>query len=113
MPNYAESFTPETMRTRSGASLTASYKTIGTAITHPSRQLIIVNNTGILVYISWDGTNDHLPLLAGASLVLDESSNSVSQSVLVTKAKTQFYARDPSNLGTGTDNVYLATFYAA
>jgi len=113
MPNYNENYTPETFRTRTGASLTASYKTIGSVITHPSRQLIIVNNTGILVYISWDGTNDHVALLAGASLVLDSSSNSVSDSVLATRAQTQFYARDPANLGTGTDNIYLSTFYAA
>lgn len=113
MPNYNSKFTPETVRTRSGASLTNVYKTIGTVITNPSRMLVIVNNTGILVMISWDGTNDHVPLLAGASLILDESSNSVANAALVTAAKTQFYARDPANLGTGTDNIYLSTFYAS
>lgn len=113
MPNFLQNYTPETMRKLSGASITNVYAAIGSAITNPSRQLVIVNNTGILLYISWDGTHDHVPLLAGASLVLDESSNSVASAPFVTKAGTTFYAKDPANLGTGTDNVYISTFYAA
>lgn len=108
MPNYLERFTPETIRSRDSATFTGSYQTLGSVITNPSRMLIFVNNSGVLVTISWDGTNDHLVLLPGAAVVLDETSNAVSQAVLASAAKTQFYVKGSASTGL----VYLSTFYA-
>lgn len=112
MPDYNVRFTPEIMRSIAGASLTNMYQDIGTPISNPSRLIIFVNGSGVIVYISWDGINDHIVLLPGAAIILDETSNAVSNAVLATAAKTQFQARAPANVA-GTDNVYLSTFYAS
>jgi hypothetical protein len=99
---------PEPIRTIAGSTLTGTYKVISTPITNPSKILIFVNNTGVLVTISWDGVNDHLVLVPGATLVLDEDSNAVSTATFETAAKTQFWAKG----STGADNLYLSTFFA-
>jgi hypothetical protein len=112
MVNYKLRFTPETQRTVAGPVFSDMlYHNIGTPIAHPSRMLIFVNNTGILLFISWDGVHDHLALLPGATLILDETSNAVSQAELITVALTQFAARAPAGVA-GTDNLYLSTFFA-
>jgi hypothetical protein len=82
---------------------------VASPITNPSRVLIFVNESGNTVFISWDGTNDHVVLLAGASFIFDEQSNSVSNSDYNTAARTQFYVRGTAGAG----NVWLSTFYAA
>lgn len=101
-----------------GASLTNAYQQfkdsggVATTLQHASRCLVFVNNTGLLLYISWDGVNDHLPLAAGGTVVLDENSNAVPQSVFASAKGTAFFVKQPANTA-GTDNVYLSTFYAA
>ena len=118
MPDVQSRFTPEPMQHFAGASLTNAYQqfvdasSVATALQHPSRMLVFVNNTGQLVYISWNGTDDHLPLAAGGTVVLDENSNAVPQSLFVSAESTAFYVRQPANTA-GTDNVYLASFYAS
>lgn len=118
MSEVKQKFTPEPMQHFAGASLTNAYQqfknTAGSATTlqHPSRVLILVNNTGQLVYISWDGTNDHVALASGSTVVLDESSNSVASCVLASAQSTAFYVKQPSNTA-GTDNIYLSSFYAS
>lgn len=118
MPDINSRFTPEPMQLFPGASLTDAYQqfkdsgAVATTLQNPSRCLVFVNNTGMLLYISWNGTDDHLPLAAGATVVLDENSNAVPQSVFVSPKGTAFYVRQPANTA-GSDNVYLSTFYAS
>ena len=110
MPNFdQQKFTPETIRSIDSATFTGSYQALGTPLAHPSRMLIFVNNSGVLVTVSWDGVNDHMVLLAGATVVLDETSNAVSLAVLDTYASTQFYVKGSASTGL----VYLSTFYAS
>jgi hypothetical protein len=108
MPNYSGRLLPETMRSINSASFTGSYQTLGTVLAHPSRMLIFVNNSGVLVTISWDGTNDAFVILPGAAVILDETSNAVSGAVLASAQGTQFYAKGAASVGL----VYLSTFYA-
>lgn len=99
---------PETQRFISGATLNNTYKVIQTPITNPSKMLMFVNNTGISVTISWDGVNDHMTVVPGATVVLDEDSNAASFATFETAAKTQFWAKaTPVN-----DNLFLSTFFA-
>ena len=107
MPDYRSQLLPEPMRSINSASFTGSYQVIGTPITHPSRILLIVNNSGVNVTISWDGTNDAFVLLPGAGFAIDENANAVSQATYETKAGTQFYAKGVASTGL----VYLSTFY--
>lgn len=70
--------------------------------------MLLVNNSGVNVTVSFDGTNDHLLLLPGAAFTLDETANAVSGAVLCIPKGTQVYVK--GNASTGL--VYLSTFYA-
>lgn len=117
MPLYTKVLVPEPERHFPGASLTTAYQAIldatsaASPISNPSSMVVMVNNTGVLIKVSWDGVNDHLTLVAGATLVMDENSNAVSNSEYKTKAGTQFFVKVPT-AGAGTDNFYFSTFYS-
>lgn len=108
MPNSKSRFLPETEREIDSSTFNGTFQVIGTPITNPSRMLIFVNDCLVNVKISWDGVNPAFTLLPGATVVLDETSNAIPQSELVTHAQTQIYAKGTASTG----SVYLSTFYA-
>lgn len=109
MPNFdKQKLLPEALRSRDSATFTGSYQTLGTPITNPSRILKITNNSTSLVTVSWDGSTDHEILPAATFILLDESSNSVSNDVLSAAAQTQFFVKGAA----GTGLVYLSTYFA-
>lgn len=107
MPNFESKLLPETMRSINSASFTGSYQALGTPLDHASRVLLFVNNTGVNVTVSWNGTTDALLLLPGAGFALDENANAVSSAEYVTSAGTQFYVKGVASTGL----VYLTSFY--
>lgn len=109
MPEVKQRLMPEPMRSINSASFTGSYQALGSVLSHPSRKLIFVNNSGVLVTVSWDGVNDAFPLLAGSTVILDENDGAVASCVYVTSAGTQFYVKGSASSGL----VYISTFYAA
>ena len=109
MVDYRSRLLPETEREIDSATFNNTFQVIGTPISHPSRILIFVNDSLINVKISWDGVNPAFTLLPGATVIIDESSNAVSQAVLATSAGTQFYAKGAA---ASVGKVYLSTFYA-
>lgn len=108
MPEIKNKLLPEAMRSINSASFTGSYQAIGSVLQFPSRLLLFVNNSGVNVTISWDGTNDAFVLLPGAGFAIDENANAVSTCVYETAAGTQFYAKGSASTGL----VYLSSFYA-
>jgi len=104
-------FLPETERVVDATLFNNTFQTFGTPLEHPSRQLIFVSNTTVNVKISWDGTNAAFTLLAGATVIIDETSNTVAGVPLETREGTQFYIKGVSAGGAG-EEVYLSTFYA-
>ena len=116
MSDYRERLLPEAVRTVNSASFAGSYLpfrdslAVISPITNPSRVLLLINGSGIIVTISWDGVTDHLVLLPGAGFAMDENANAVANARFMTAAGTQFYAKG-SVADTGL--IYLSTFYAS
>lgn len=108
MVDYRSRFLPETMRTIDSSTITGSFQVLGSPLEFASRMLIFVNDSTEKVFISWDGVNSHLPLVAGATVVLDMTSNAVANAPLSTSALTQFYVKGTASAG----SVDIATFYA-
>jgi len=104
-------FLPEPERVADATLFNNTFQTFDTPIDHPSRTLMFVNGSSVNVKISWDGTNPAFTLLAGATVVLDETSNTVSGVPLETKQATQFYIKG-ATAGAAGEEVYLSTFYA-
>jgi hypothetical protein len=111
MPDYKKVLYPETERTFSGSALTTSYQAIGTPIAHASAQMLWLNNTGVLVKVSYDGTNDHFTLLAGAEFMDDENANAVASSEAKAPSQTQFYVKLAPGGTAGADKIYFSTWY--
>ncbi len=68
-------FYPEPLRSIGFGSITNSYNAIGSPFAHPISWIHLVNDTDAALTFSWDGTDDHLYLPAGAFLVMDVTTN--------------------------------------
>lgn len=64
--------------TKAFGTIADAYSAIGTAIGHPTRVFILWNKTNKDVWISLNGTDDHFPILAGGSMVIDDATNGIS-----------------------------------
>lgn len=104
-------FLPEDERVADATLFNNTYQALGTPLAHPSRMLMFVSNTTVNVKISWNGTSNAFTLLAGATVIFDETSNTVSGVPLETREGTQFYVKG-ATAGAAGQEVYLSTFYA-
>lgn len=109
MADLRQILLPEPMRSINSASFTGSYQAVGTPLAQPSRALLFINNSGVLVTVSWDGVNDAFVLLPGAGFAFDENANAVASTQFVTRAGTQFYVKGSASTGF----VYISTFYVS
>jgi hypothetical protein len=104
-------FLPETERVADATLFNNTYQTLGTPLDHPSRMLMFVSNSTVNVKISWDGVNSAFTLLAGATVILDQTSNTVSGVALETAEGKQIYVKG-ATAGAAGEEIYLSTFYA-
>jgi len=104
-------FLPEVERVADATLFNNTYQNFDTPLLHPSRTLMFVNASSKNVKISWDGVNAAFTLLAGAVVILDETSNTVAGVPLETREGTQFKIKGASP-GAAGEEVYLSSFYA-
>lgn len=98
----------ETMRSRDSSTFTGSYQTLGTPLDHPASIVKLVNNSGVLVTVSTDGTNAHDVLPSTSFTLYDVTSDSPQESgsIFVSKG-TQYYVAGSASTG----SVYLVVQY--
>jgi len=96
----------EPLRTLAFGGISGAYAGIGTAITNPSRKLLIQNYTDVLITFSDNGVTDKFVLNPGTQFILDEALNHQGD---YTASGTRFYAKGAPSLGA----VYLSTWYGA
>jgi len=77
----------EPAKTRAFGSILDAYSAIG-ACTHPVRKLIINNFTDAHVWISFDGTENHIAIPMGGHYVCDDAANGITL-----PANTIFYVK--------------------
>ena len=99
----------EPCRSLAFGSIGAAYAGIGTAVANPVRAFLIQNLTNAAVWISFDGVNDHFPLMTSGYLMLDISANKTQD--------TGFYLAEGDRLyckrlgGPSSGSVYFTAFY--
>ena len=101
------------MKTKSGASITNSYTTIGTPLDFNWRMFRIVNNTDGDMLFSFNGTADNLFVKSGGFVLYDLSTNAPPVNVsdnYVFAINTQFYVKYVTVATTGT--VYIEGCYS-
>ncbi len=108
---YGIELRAESQDSIAAASIGASYSAIGnTPFQHPMRLLIFQNLTDALLQFSFDGVNDHFPLAANSTLIIDLMTNSSQPSGFFASVGTQLMVK---RIGTPTTgSVYVSAFYA-
>ena len=102
----------EPVRTVGFAAIGLAYTSIGTVMTRPIRMMILQNITNTAVMVSFDGVNDHLPLIPNGYIILDITSNkTIAQGFFLAEGQQLFVKQ----LGVPaiSGSVYLTTFYGA
>ena len=107
---YPKKIFPDPFRSLGYGSISSSYAAVGTALTEAARIVKFTNDTDQLVYISWDGTHNHVYLPAGAFTLLDCTANLVRDDGFFIAVGTQFYAKAPATLPT-SGNVVIEIYY--
>ena len=81
--------------------LTGLYQAMGTALTYPCYEASIINESDTSVYLSFDGTNNHLRIGAGKSLFIQGKTRTItwSKGEYLLKEGTQIYIKH--NVGPG------------
>lgn len=75
------------------AAITNSYTALGTPLGHEMRLLHFINGTDKDMAISFDGTTNNIPVLAGAAYVYDVTSNEDANEHFRYQRYTQLYIK--------------------
>lgn len=99
----------EPVRTLAFGSIVVGYTGVGTAISNPARMIYIVNLTDAALMFSFDGINDHMPILNGGYMMLDISANKTLSGHFYLAEGDRLYVK---RIGTPTSgSVYFTVFY--
>lgn len=69
---------PLTQASIAYGSITSSYQLVGSVFSAPLVQLIIISTMNDSVQFSWDGINAFIPIVSGATVIIDVNSNKIS-----------------------------------
>jgi hypothetical protein len=100
----------EPLREIAHGSITANYQAVGNAITDHARLVRFVNTMNTEMYISMDGSTNHIRLAAGSFFIIDFSSNKVRDDGLFLPVGTIFYVKEVTAPSSG--NLWIEVLYA-
>lgn len=101
----------EPVRELAFGSIGVNYIGVGTEITNPVRILRIQNLTDALLWISYDGVEDHEALAPNSFLLLDITANKARDHGYYLAEGTRIYAKR-NNVPT-EGSVYVTVYYGA
>ena len=109
---YSQIAEIDTIRTLDHTSISSSYATIGTALSHAVRLVCIINNTDGDMFASDDGVNDKLFIPKNSNRIYDLNANRDGglNQALKLPVNRQFYIKQSTSPSTGA--VYLESWYA-
>jgi len=101
----------DAIREIAAASILASYTAVGSATDDNARLIRLVNDTDADVYVSIDGTTNHLRIKANSFLLLDMMSNRTAHSTLFLAKGVTFSVKRVS--GAPTSGVFFIEVMSA
>ena len=99
----------EPVRSLGFASIAAGYIGVGTSISNPARMLLMQNFTNANLMFSFNGIDDHIPLISYSYLILDISSNKNTDGGFFLAEGERLYVKQMDVPTSGS--VYLTVFY--
>ncbi len=103
---------PDTLRQVLAIEFTGSFQALGTPLLYACPLLKFLNNTNVLVTISWDGVHSHDVLPNDSFALYDFCSDAGTSRGLYAPQGTQFYVSGAAGVG-NTGSVYLVAFYTS
>ena len=100
----------EPVRSRGFATIAAGFLSVGDPLTNPTNMLVYVNNTDVVLMVSWNGVDDHQPILPGG-FVQDVTTNRVSDGGFYIPEHTQFYVRHLDD-APSSGSFYITNYYS-
>ena len=105
---YTRKLVYDALRSIDSATFTGSYQALGTALTHAASIVKLVNNSGVLVTVSTDGTTDHDVAPGSSFFLYDVTSDTPQESgSIFVPIGTQYYVKGSASTG----SVYLVVQY--
>lgn len=99
----------EPIQSLDSATISGTYMGIGPRFDHTARVVRIANHTNGLLMFSWNGIDDHFPLLVYTSLVLTICNNDEAPvEYFSVPALSRLYVRAVNTVSAGT--VYVTQF---
>lgn len=99
-------------RSISSASITTSYQDLGTEFGRPARLVHFINGTNGDVAVSFDGTTNNIPVLAGSFVIYDTTTNEDTNESIRWSSSTQAEVKWISAPGSPTGTFYLVILYS-
>lgn len=110
--NSAQIVRFETLRSLAFGSISGTYAAVGTPLIHSARVIVIDNTTDADVFISFDGINNQIIIIAHSGKIIDFSSNRTEPvGVLELPSNTTVYVKQVSAPSSGS--VYVTSMYAS
>lgn len=95
-------------------SIVANYTACGDPFDHPIRILVINNTTDRSVFISLNGSDEHLLVPANGNMLFDITSNSIAQDAFFMSKGTQVYVKRVSpGVAPTYGSVYVSVGYSS
>jgi len=82
----------DTLREKAFGSITASFTTLGVALTSEAVIVTLINDTNANLYFSVDGTNNQFYLPNSSATIIDIRANSPGDGLFIASG-TQFYVK--------------------
>lgn len=103
---------PETIRSVNSTAFDGSFQALGTPLLYACPLLKFVNNSNVLVSLSWDGVNTHDILPATSFALYDFSSDAGSTRGLYASQGVQFWVSGSASVS-NSGLVYLVAFHTS
>lgn len=101
----------EELRSLAAGSIGAAYMGVGTALSHPARQFIIVNLTDATVMFSFDGVTDHVVFPRNGIWINDVTANKTEDQGFYLAQGDRLYVKQVGAPTTGA--VYFSVLYGS
>jgi len=101
---------PDPVRSLAFGAIVANYTGVGTAFSDPVRILRIQNLTDALLWISFDGVNNHEAMASNSFLLLDVTANKAREDGCYLPDGTRIYAKRNETPTSG--DVYVTAYTA-
>ena len=108
---YGTRVSYEAIREVAAAGVGAAYGAVGTATTDHTRILRIVSSLDAEVYVSFDGTTDHIRMAGNSFVLYDYSTNKIHDDGLFLSQGTTIYVKRVSGAPT-TGSLWIEVVYA-